>query len=162
MVNTTAPAAKTRPSVSRTPATSTVREQQVVRLALDHGKIGRLPKRFLHGRRVKFPVGLGARPADGRPFAAIEHAKLNAGRIRHPAHQAIERVDLAHQMALAESADGWIARHGADGREPMSYQRRSRAHARSSGRGFTAGMATADDDDIETCVHCISPQRRLI
>ena len=33
------------------------------------------------------------------------------------AHQPVERIDLADQMALAEPADRRIARHGADGCE---------------------------------------------
>ena len=52
-------------------------------------------------------------------------------------------------MALAEPADRRIARHRADGRKPMRDQRRARAHARSRRRGFAAGMAATDDDDIK-------------
>ena len=40
----------------------------------------------------------------------------------------------------------------------MGHQSRSRAHARRSGRSFTAGMATPDNNDIETRVHWFSPQ----
>ena len=36
---------------------------------------------------VELAVGLGARPADGRPLAPVEHAELDAGGIGHPAHQ---------------------------------------------------------------------------
>src|SRR5262249_42852262 len=41
-----------------------------------------------------------------------------------------------------------IARHRADGREPVRHQRGSGAHAGSCGRGLAAGMAPADHDDI--------------
>jgi len=37
-----------------------------------------------------------------RTLAAIEHTKLDAGRIGNPAHQTVERIDLTDQMALAE------------------------------------------------------------
>ena len=77
-------------------------------------------KRLLHGGCIKLAVGLGARPAHRWPFAAIEKAELNARRVRHSAHQAIERIDLAHQVAFAEPADGGIAGHGADGGKTMS------------------------------------------
>jgi hypothetical protein len=52
-------------------------------------------------------------------------------------------------MALAEPADRRIARHRPDGRESMSNQCRPRTHAGGGGRGFAAGVASADDDDVE-------------
>ena len=105
--------------------------------------------RGLHGRGIELAVGLGARPAHRRTLAAIEHAELDAGGIGDPAHQAVQRIDLADQMALAEPADRRIAGHRADGREAMRHQRGPGAHARGSRRGFAAGMAAADDDDVE-------------
>ena len=80
--------------------------------------------------------------------------------IGHPAHQAVERIDLAHQMALAEPADGRDCTTCADGRETMGDQRRARAHARGRGRGLAAGMAAADDDHIEAGIHRLSPEAR--
>ena len=87
--------------------------------------------RGLHRGRIELAVGLGARTADGRTLAAIEHPELDAAGIGDPAHQAVERIDLADQMALAEPADGGIAGHRADGRKAMGDQRRPRAHPRS-------------------------------
>ena len=81
------------------------RKQEVVYLALNHGQIRRQPQRLLHGRRVELSIGLGARTAHCWPLAAIEEPELNSGGIRHAAHQAVEGVDLAHQVALAEPAD---------------------------------------------------------
>ena len=52
-------------------------------------------------------------------------------------------------MALAQPADRGIAGHRADGRKTMGDQRRPGAHARGDGRGLAAGVASADDDDIE-------------
>ena len=66
--------------------------------------------------------------------------------------QAVEGIDLAHQMALAEPADRRIAAHRADRAEVEADQRHARAHARGDRRRFAAGMAAADHDDIE-CVH---------
>ena len=54
-------------------------------------------------------------------------------------------------MALAEPADGRIAGHRADGREPVGQQRGPRAHARGRRRGLAAGVAAADHDDVEGC-----------
>ena len=103
----------------------------------------------LHRRGIELAVGLGARAAHRRAFAAVENPELDAALVGDPAHQAVERIDLAHQMAFAEAADGRIAGHGADGRELMGHQRGPRAHAGSRGRGFTAGMAAADNDNVE-------------
>ena len=116
-----------------------------------------LADRPLHRCGVELAVGLRARPAHRRSLAAVEHAELDAALVGDPAHQAVERIDLAHQMALAEPADRRIAGHRADGREPVRDQRRARAHARSRSRSLAAGMAAADHDDIEGS-HGIHPQ----
>src|SRR5262249_45942762 len=97
--------------------------------------------------------GLGAGAAHGGTFAAIKDAELDAAAISDAAHQAVQRIDLAHQMTLAETADGWIARHRPDRRETMGQQRGFTSHAGGSGCGFTAGVAAANDDDVKTIHH---------
>ena len=129
------------------------RSQQLIGLTLDHREVGGLADRGLHRCRIKFAVGLGARSAHRRTLAAIEHPELNAAGVSRPAHQAIERIDLTDQMAFAEPADRRIARHRADGSKLMGDKRRSRAHACRCGRGFTAGVAASDHDDIERLDH---------
>ena len=69
------------------------------------------------------------------------------------AHQPVERVDLADQMAFAEAADGRIAGHRADRRGGVGDQRRARAHARRGGGRLAAGMAAADHDDVKRAAH---------
>ena len=64
-------------------------------------------------------------------------------------HQPIERVDLAHQMAFAEAADGGVATHHADGVAPLRHQRCSRAASGGRRRGLAAGMAAANDDHVK-------------
>ncbi|MGY4449064.1 hypothetical protein ACVWZR_003724 [Bradyrhizobium sp. i1.3.1] len=71
-----------------------------------------------------------------------------------PAHQTIQRVDLADQMALAEAADGGVAGHRADRGETVRHQSGRRTHPGGSSRGFTAGMAAANHDDVETLSLC--------
>ena len=126
-----------------------VGDDQIIGLGFDHSEVRLRGDLALHGLRVELAIGLGARTAHGRALAAVEHAKLDAAGIGHAAHQAVERIDLAHQVALAETADGRIAGHGADGRGAMRDQRRLRAHARGRGRGLAAGMPAADHDDVE-------------
>lgn len=63
---------------------------------------------------------------------------------------AVERIDLPHEMTLAEPPDRWIAAHGPDLGEIETHQRRSRTHARRSASRLDTGMTAADDYDIET------------
>jgi hypothetical protein len=46
---------------------------------------------------------------DGRSFSAVQQPELNASAIGDPSHNSVERVDLAHDMSLAETANRWIA-----------------------------------------------------
>ena len=126
-----------------------VLDDQVAHRPLDHLEVGRGADRRLHGGPVELAVGLGAGALHRRPLRPVQQAELDAGGIGDPAHQAVQRIDLAHQVALAEPADGRIAGHLADGVEAVRYQRRARAHAGSGGRGLTAGMAATDHDDVE-------------
>ncbi|MGY4432148.1 hypothetical protein ACVWWO_004625 [Bradyrhizobium sp. F1.13.1] len=103
---------------------------QLVRLAFDDGKTLGLPDRRLHRGGIELPVGLGARTTHRRALTSIEDAKMDAAGIADPAHQTIERVDLANQMALAEAANGGIAGHRADAGETVRHQSGRRAHPR--------------------------------
>ncbi len=133
-------------SNARDPA---VRDDQLVRLAFDHTEIGGLPDRGLHGRGVKLAIGLSPRSPDSRTLAAVQHPELDAAGIGDPAHQTVEGIDLADQMTFAESADRGIAGHRADGRKTMGDEGGPGTHPRSGARGFAAGMAAADHDDVE-------------
>ncbi len=126
-----------------------VHDQQIVDFGLQHGEIRRLANRALHRLRVKLAVGLRARTAHRRTLAAVQDPELDAALVGRAAHQAVQRVDFADQMALPEPADRRIAGHRPDGGEPMRHERRPGAHPRSRGRGFAAGVAAADHDDIE-------------
>ena len=106
-------------------------------------------ERGLHRLPVELAVGLGARTAHGRTLAAVEHAELDAGRVGDAAHQAVQRIDLAHQMALAEPADRRVAAHLADGRELVGDQRRRHAEPRRGRRSLAAGMPAAHNDHAE-------------
>ena len=110
-------------------------------------RLGCADDRGLHGLPVELAVGLGAGSAHGWALAAVEHAELDAGLIGDAAHQAVQRVDLADQVALAQTADGRIAAHLADGRELVGDQRRGNAETRRGRRGFAAGVAASNNDD---------------
>ena len=97
---------------------------------------------------IKRAVGLGARTAHRRALAPVEQTKLNSGAIGDAAHQSVQRVYLAHQMAFADAADGGIAGHLAQGGEFVRQQKGFGAGAGGCRGSFAAGMAAADDDDI--------------
>ncbi len=148
MVNTTAAAEISWPSAVRTPAT---RPSFKIRSSAAPSRISRLAiweQRVLHGGAIKRPVGLGAGPAHGRAFAAVEQAELNPGPVRDPAHQAVQGIDLPHQMAFADTADGGIAGHFTQGLALVGEEQSAGTRARRSRRRFAAGMAAANHDDI--------------
>ncbi len=122
-------------------------------LGLDDVEIVLLPNRFLHRKAIEFSVGLRTRSAHRWALATIEQAELNAGRIRHPAHQTIHGVDLADQMALAEAADRRIARHHADRIEAQRHQRGFGAGARGSTGRLATSMAAAHHNHIIVIGH---------
>ena len=108
--------------------------------------------RGLHRLAIELAVGLGPGTLHRGPLAPVQDPELDAGGIGHPPHQAVERVDLADEVALAEAANGRIAGHLADGGDAVGDERGLRAHARGRGRSLAAGMAAADDDDVEHAV----------
>jgi hypothetical protein len=131
------------------PRDAAILQQKIIGLALYHRQIGRFADGRLHRCRVKLPVRLGARPAHGRALAAVQDTELDAGLVGHPAHQSIQGVDLADQVPLAQAANGGIAGHRAHRCESMGQQGGFRPHAGRRGRSLAAGVATADDDDVE-------------
>jgi len=102
---------------------------------------------------IEFPVRLGPRAAHGWAFSAVENSKLDAAEVGDSGHKPIHGVDFPNQMAFTEPANSGIARHGADGAKPVRYEGRFSAHAGRSGRGFTAGVAAANYNDVESMRH---------
>src|SRR4029077_8815999 len=130
--------------------------EQIVDFALDHGEICRGSDRLHYRRGVELSVGLVARTAHRWPLAAIEHTKLNSGGVSDAAHQAVERIDLTHQMAFAKTADRWIARHRANAREALRDKGHARARARGRRRRLASGVAAANHNHIEGTIHCVT------
>ena len=102
-----------------------------------------------HGLLVETAVRLGPGPLHRRPLGPVEHPELDARAVDGPPHDAVQGIDLAHQVALAQPADRRIAGHFADGVDAMGDEQGPGAHARGNGRGFRAGMAAADHDHVE-------------
>ena len=138
-----------RPARDDNSADSPAFDEQVLGLALDDLEIGGVADGSLHGLPIQLSVGLSARALNRRPLGAVQQPELNAGGIGHSAHQAVQGIDLADEMAFSEPSDGRVAGHLADCSKGMSDQRRARAHARGRGRRLAAGVTAAYHHDIE-------------
>jgi hypothetical protein len=55
---------------------------------------GDLRQRAGHGFAIELAIDLGPRTAHGRTLGAVEQAKLDAGFVGEPTHQAVQGVDL--------------------------------------------------------------------
>ncbi len=104
--------------------------------------------RRLEPELIGFLVALRARAPHAGALGGVQHAELDAGGVGVDSHLAAERVDLAHHLSLGQSADGWVARHLADGVQVHGQEQRLASHARGSQRRLDAGMARPDDDDV--------------
>jgi hypothetical protein len=116
-------------------------------------QIGRIRKQGPHRPPVQRPIRLRPWASDGRAFASIEQLEVNARCIGRTPHQAVQRIDFPHKMALADAANRWIARHLADRRKRVRQQQRAGANARGRCRGFASSVATPNYNDIERVAH---------
>ena len=126
------------------PANPAAVEQQALDAGLADGQVRRGFEHPLHPRPIRRLVGLRAARPDGRSLARVEKAELDSGFVDRQRHLAAQRVDLAHQMALADPADRRIARHLADMVQVKRQHQGRGAHPRRGQRGFDTGMAGAD------------------
>ena len=139
-------AARARPA-SRAAARA-VLQDKVHHLGLFDSQVRLRLEHLTHLRAILLLVGLRAGRPDGGSAAGVEQSELDAGRINHLAHDAAERVDLAHQVAFGDSADGGITGHLRDQVEVDRAERGLQAHARRGHRGLAAGVPRAHDNHI--------------
>ena len=118
-----------------------------------HAQVRGLRQLGLHGLAVQAAIDLTARPLNRRAARAVQQAELDAGHIPQPTHDPVHGVDLADQMTLAQTADGRIARHLANGFQLLGQQQGVGPRARGHGRGLTAGVTAPDDNDVELQLH---------
>ena len=83
-----------------------------------------------------------------RALASVEHTVLYARLIRSLAHLAAESVKLTHEVSLARTADGGVARHIADGIQVDGKANRFAAEPRSRQGCFDPGVSCANDADV--------------
>ena len=111
---------------------------------------------------VERAVGLDPRTPYRRTLAAIEHAAVDRSPVRGPGHETVEDIELAHEMALADAANGRVARHLANIPGAKGQQADARAAPGRSGGGFAAGVAGTNHKDVEhgraalSCISCFT------
>ena len=101
------------------------------------------------GLPIQPTVGLGSGRADGGSLARVEDPELDAGTVDGPRHRATQGVDLAHEVPLADTAEGRVAAHLAEGLDALGQQQSLAAHARSRKRRLGAGMAATHHNDLK-------------
>ncbi|MND88127.1 hypothetical protein D3C80_801420 [compost metagenome] len=141
--------AKLSPLARRHPDDALAVQDQGLGRAGHQGQVRRLGQFGLHGLAIQAAVDLAARAAHGGALGAVQQAELDAGHVGQPTHDTVQGVDLAHQMALAQTADGRVAAHLADSFQLLGQQQGAGAGARRGGCRLAAGVAAADDDDVE-------------
>ena len=117
-------------------------------VALVEVEVGLVLDEPLHAELVGLLVALGAGSLDAGALAGVQHAELDAGGVRVPAHDPAEGVDLPHDMAFGQTADGGVAGHLGDGVEILGEDGRLAAHACRRHRGLHPGVTGSADDDV--------------
>ena len=129
-----------------TPRDPPALQDQVVHPLLEQVQARLLLQGAAHERLVELAVGLGAGGAYRRPLAGVEDAPLDTGGVRGPGHEAAQGVDLPHQVALADAADGRVAGHLAQGLDVLG-QEQGAGPAACRGQGRLAPGVTAAHHD---------------
>ena len=123
-------------------------EDEVGDGGLEDVEVGLVFDNFAYRRFVEDAVGLGTGGTHGGAFAAVEDAPLDAGAVGSSRHDAAKGIDFFDEVAFADTANGGVAAHLADGFDVVGEQQGARAHAGRGAGGFDAGMAAADDEDV--------------
>ena len=123
--------------------------RQVVHRLLEQPQVRLVLQPPADGCLVEDAVCLGAGGTHRRPLAAVEDAELDAGLVGGCGHGSTQCIHLLDQMSFADAADAGVAAHLAQGLDVVGQQQGRAPHAGSCQGSLGAGMAAADDDDIE-------------
>ena len=125
-------------------------DREVVHGGLEEPQVRLTLEAPTNGRTIKDAVGLRAGGSHCRALAGVERAELDARLVGGDCHRAAESVDFAHQVALADAADGRVAGHLAERFQGVGEQQRARAGAGGRQRGLGAGLAATHHDHVES------------
>ena len=89
---------------------------------------------------------------------------MNAGPIDYATHNPTERINLSNQVALANTPDGWIARHLPYEIQVERYESSISAETSRGRSSFTSRMAAADHDYIKKFIedHKVRPSLKFL
>ena len=112
-------------------------------------QIGIGPQGVLHGLFVEIPIHLRPRSPHRRSLAPIQDAVVNARLVGRGSHDALQGIDFAHQVSLADSANRGIARQFAHRVEALRDEGRAGSRARGGGGGLAPRVPTAHDNHVK-------------
>ena len=127
---------------------SVVLHEQASDISLFQMKTRLVLERRLHAELVCLLVALRAGRSHARPFASVQHSKLNAGGVSIDSHGTAECIDLTDHVAFGESAHCRIARHLPDSVGVLGKHQRLTTEAGCCQGCFNPGMACADHDHV--------------
>ena len=131
-------------------------QQQVVHRLLEQVQTLLTLERLPYCRLVKHTIGLGTGRTHGRTLTGIEDAELNPRHVGRTGHQSTEGIDLLDQMTLADTPDGRVTAHLADGLDVVGKQQGTRPEARRGEGCFRPRVPAADYNDIiGLCCYCL-------
>ena len=123
--------------------------EQLGCLAFNDGQVLGLGHNLRHCCAIELSVGLRPWPLHRRTLGPIEQPELYPRHIRSASHGPIQRIDFAHEVPLAKSANRWVARHDAQITALQRHQSGPRTNTSGRQSGVRTCMAAADHDDIE-------------
>ena len=140
------------PDAGHHPAHCVPLDDEVGDRLLEQREAGRAFEHAADVPAVERAVDLSAGRAHRGTLARVEGAKVDPAVVGGHRHRPAERVDLLDEVSLADPADGRIAAHLPEGLDALREQQRLRPGAGRGERRLGAGMAAADDDDVECTV----------
>ena len=124
-------------------------DQQVVHRLLENRQVGLGFENLANGVLVQHPVGLGPGSPHRRALARIEYPELDAGPVGGARHGAAQGIHFLDQVALADTADGRVTGHLAEGIHAVGEQQGTTAHPRRRQAGLGAGVAATDHNHVK-------------
>ncbi len=141
---------KTQSHLSNDAAYLVLLDDQVVACLLEYPQVGLVFDDFSDRGFVQHTVSLGTRRPDCWPFAAVEHAELDATFVSSRRHRTAQCIDLFDQMAFTDATNGRVATHLAEGFHVVRKQQGGSTHTCGRQCCLGTGMTAADDDHLKT------------
>ena len=149
------PTGKGQPAFGLQPGHTAVGHNHFGGFVFDHAQVRLTEDNPLNIFFVTLAVGLATRRAHGLPLGGVQLTELDAGAVRGQTHFAAQRVDLLHQLTLADTADGGIAAHLTDRMLGKGHHQGRSPHPAGRQGRFHAGVSAPDHNDIKMLRHSL-------